>query len=629
MDEIINAGLPAAEPRAPAIGERQITEWLKILTQYKSAKANVDRRVIASEQWWKLHNAWEETKNGDTQASPVQFHSQSGWLHNVIVSKHADAMDSYPEPNILPRERDDKTEATILSSIIPAVIEQNDFEAVYSDLMWQKLKTGTGIYKVTWDANKLNGLGDISIKRANILDVFWTPGVTDIQDSKYVFHTEARDTDEIEAMWPQTRGKLKASTFVSQKFLNEDANTGNTNKHTIIDVYYRRIVNGSRILHYAKFVDDILLYATENDPQTAERGLYDHGMYPFVFDRLFPVEGSPCGYGFVDLCRNPQTEIDLMKTAMLKNAIVGATPRYFTREDGEISEEEFLDLNNPLVHVSGNLGRDSLIQIDHRSLDGNYVTHLQNTIQELRETSGNTETATGSTSGGVTAASAIAALQEASGKGSRDSTQASYRSYAQVVYMCIELIRQFYDLPRQFRIAGQYGVEQFVSYSNAGLKPVSLLGEGAYRLPVFDIKVAPQKRNAYTKMAQNELAIQFFQLGFFSPQMTDQALMCLDMMEFDGKDQLEQKIAQYGTVYQQLIQWQQLGLSLAQKYEPQLVPGLAQSITGAPMGGGSGVVDMSRYRQLSQGAEDTGESTRVQNARAAANQASQPGGATA
>ena len=60
--------------------------------------------------------------------------------------------------------------------------------------------------------------------------------------------------------------------------------------------------------------------------------------------------------------------------------------------------------------------------------------------------------------------------------------------------------------------------------------------DGGFRLPVFDIKVTAQKKNVYTKVSQNELALQFFQLGFFNPQMTDQTLMCLEMMDFDGKD---------------------------------------------------------------------------------------------
>ena len=37
-------------------------------------------------------------------------------------------------------------------------------------------------------------------------------------------------------------------------------------------------------------------------------------------------------------------------------------------------------------------------------------------------------------------------------------------------------------------------------------------------------------------MSQNELAIQFFNAGFFDPARAQQALLCLDMMDFDRKN---------------------------------------------------------------------------------------------
>jgi hypothetical protein len=108
---------------------------------------------------------------------------------------------------------------------------------------------------------------------------------------------------------------------------------------------------------------------------------------------------------------------------------------------------------------------------------------------------------------------------------------------------------------------------------------------------MFDIKISAQKKNVYTKVTQNELALQFFQMGFFNPQMTDQALMCLDMMDFEGKDDIMQKIAQNGTMFQKLQQYMQMALMLAQVAAPQYVPQIAadmQATTGqAPqMGGG-------------------------------------------
>ena len=620
---------PQATTFAPAIGKEQLREFMKELREYNAGKARTTARIRASESWWKLRNDAEEGKDSATMGE-VGFHSKSGWLHNVITSKHADAMEAYPEPNILPREEQDKAEAQILSAIIPCILEQNDFENTYSDANWQKAKTGTGVYKVVWDAGKLNGLGDISITRVNLMNVYWEPGKDDIQQSRMFFHTELVDKDALESQYPELHNQLNGQSFVSSKFLYDET-MKTDNKVTVIEVYYHKIVGGKNTLQYCKFVDDHVLFATENDPEMAARGLYDHGKYPYRFDPLFPIEGSPCGYGYVDLCRSPQLTIDLMNTAFVKNAQVGAVPRYFVRQDGAVNKEEFLDLTKALVTVNGNLGEDSLRQIPFQTLDDVYVSYLDRVIQELRETSGNTETSTGNVSSGVTAASAIAALQEASGKGSRDSNKASYRVYRDIVDMCIELIRQFYTAPRTFRITGNMGAEQYIQYTNAHLiaqeQGSSFDMDMGMRLPVFDIKVSAQKKNAYTKMSQNEMAIQFFQLGFFNPQNVDQALMCMDMMEFDGKDAIMQKIARNGTMFEKLVNYMQLALTLAAKAAPEMVQGLSQDIMMTV--GGKMPEPASAGAQVQQD-NVTGagkEHPYVENARKKANESSQPDGA--
>lgn len=640
-------------PIMQKIGKQQLLEFNKVLQKYKSGKKKLEDRVVSAEEWWKLRNDQRE-RNEFNVNNALDYKAKSGWLHNVIVSKHADGMEAYPEATLLPREEGDKGEAKMLTSIIPCILEQNDYEETYSNALWAKLKSGTSVQKVMWDKSKLNGLGDISITNVNILNLFWEPGISDIQDSAFVFHTELADKEVLKRIYPQLEGKLTGKSFTATKFLYDDT-VDTENKATVIEVYYHSYTqDGRKVLQYCKYVDDIVLYATENDTEVptrnvlmrdemnnpvyvdgepmmaqqqvgeaaAVKGLYDHGMYPFVFDSLFPVEGYPnCGYGFVDLCKSPQTTIDLLNTAFVKNAMAGATPRYFSRADGGINEADFLDLTKPLIKSNGNLGEDSLKQVEFRALDGVYVSVMENTVQELRETSGNTESASGVSSSGVTAASAIAALQEAAGKGSRDSTKASYRAFTKVVNMCVELIRQFYDNPRKFRIAGQYGVEQFVTYSNAGITPqhqgFDFGMDMGYRLPVFDIKISAQKKNVYTKVSQNELALQLYQLGFFNPQMADQALACLDIMDFDDRDTLSQKIAQNGTMQQQLILYQQMALTLAQKYEPEMAEGLAQSIlqgAGQPLPDRGGEVEL----------EQNGEHARVRNAREQSQEASQP-----
>jgi hypothetical protein len=588
------AGIPASEVIQPQITKERLLDLSHTLEEYKRGKNTLERRIIDAEQMWKLRH-WEQIRKKDVgDPEPT-----SAWLVNAILSKHSDAMDAYPQPICLPREEGDKAEAKMLSSVLPVVLQQNEFEQTWSDVWWYKLKAGTGVYGVFWDTSKLGGLGDITVRKIDILNLFWEPGITDIQNSRYLFHVELVDDDLLAQQYPQLADKLKGDKAVVSRYVYDEA-IDTTGKSAVIDVYYKIQRGGKTILHYIKYVGETLLFSTEGNPDYADRGIYAHGRYPFVFDALFPEEGYPnCGYGYVDLCKDPQKFIDVMNNCFIKNTVVAATPRWFVRADGGINETEYADMTKPFVHVTGSINQDSISQIVQQPLSDIYVSLMQLKIDELKQTSGNRDVNNGSTSAGVTAASAIAALQEAGNGLSRDMIAASYRAYREVIDLCIELIREFYDAPRTFRILGDRGTMEFITYSNHGLQPQALgmdFGvDMGYRLPVFDIEVEAQKESSYTIATYNELAVQLFQLGVFNPQMTDQALMMLDMMDFKGKDALVQKIQQNGTIYQMLTQYMQLALTLAAKYEPALVAGLSQQITGT-MGGihtGAGVAGSS------------------------------------
>lgn len=563
VDENMDGSAPviAAESKN-AIGVAQIKQAQQILQTYRTGKQNLEQRVIANEQWYKLRH-WDYIRGKETKnTEPV-----SAWLFNAIATKHADMMDNYPMANILPREAGDKKEAEKLTAIIPVVMEQADFEEVYSGACDAKLRGGTGIIGIFWNAQKLNGLGDIDIREMDVLNLFWEPGVSDIQKSKHFFSLELWDNEFLEQSYPQLRGKLGAKTSTVSEYIYDDT-VSTDGKSMVVDWYYKKLQGNKMVLHYCKFVGDEILFASENDPQYDQRGWYDHGMYPFVFDPMFRVKGSPCGFGYIDLCKSAQEYIDKGNQAMLRNMLVNAKPRFFIRSDGAVNEGEFADLDKDFVHVDGNLGQDSIMPIKGSDLHGNYITLVQNKIEELKETSGNRDISNGGTSSGVTAASAIAAMQEAGSKLSRDANKASFRTYRKVVYLVIELIRQFYNLERCFRIQGNRGQEDFVSFSNANIKPQgydSGMGlEENYRLPLFDIEVAVQKQSAYSKLSQNELAMELYKVGFFNPQMADQALACLDIMDFDRKQFVIDKVQTNQTLLQMLQQSQQRVMELAQ-----------------------------------------------------------------
>ena len=532
------------EPQRPRIGTEEVRRAADILRRYHAGKRQLEQRIIDNEQFWKLRH-WQQMEKTGQGGNPADPQPTSGWLVNCILSKHADAMDCYPEPTVLPREPGDREEAGKLTRILPVILKKNGFKRTYSSAWWYKLKSGCAVYGVFWDAGKLNGLGDISIRRMDLLNLFWEPGVTDIQDSPHFFSTELQDREALEERYPQAKGKADRGGWTLSRYLYDDA-VDTSGKVLVVDWYYHTRENGRRVLQYCKFVGDTVLYATENDPDMRDRGWYDHGRYPFVFDVLFPEEGTPAGYGYVDLCKSPQKQIDLMNQAILKNTLASATPRFFVRSDGAVNENEYADWTRPFVHTNGNLGSDSIAPIQTAGLDSVYVAILQSKIAEMKETAGNRDVANGGTAGGVTAATAIAALQEAGGKLSRNMIDDGYEAFSDVVTLCIELIRQFYSLPRQFRLLGVMGQEEFVSYDSRGLQPQAV-DDGVvsgYRVPEFDLEVSAQDENPYKTMEYNQLALQLFQMGFFRADMADQALRCLELMDFKNKDQLMSSILQ-------------------------------------------------------------------------------------
>ena len=144
---------------------------MQTLQRYKAGKAALDKRLIDNELWFRMGH-W---KNYRDPLMPGKAQPSSGWLFNSIANKHADAMDNYPEPMVLPRAADDQATAQALSSVLPVVLEQADYEQVYSDVWWRKLKQGTGVTGIFWDPAARGGLGDIAVRSVNLLMLYWEP----------------------------------------------------------------------------------------------------------------------------------------------------------------------------------------------------------------------------------------------------------------------------------------------------------------------------------------------------------------------------------------------------------------------------------------------------------------------
>lgn len=553
MAEGVTEGVIEEKPLI--IDKKAVQMAAETLKKYKDGKRKLEDRIVEEEQWWKLRH-WDviRGKEKQEQERPEPI---SAWLFNSISAKHADFMDNYPEPNVLPRERGDEQSAKVLSSILPVVYERNNYEKTYSDAAWYKLKHGVSAKGTFWNNELDDGLGDIDTHFIDILNIFWEAGITDIQASRNLFIVSLKDNDLLEQEYPQLKNKTGGKIIDVKEYVYDDA-VDVSNKSVVVDWYYKkRTETGKTVLHFCKFVGDEVLFASENEPENYPDGFYNHGLYPVVFDVLFPETGTITGFGYVAIMRSPQMYIDKLQQGILEKAI--ARPRWWAKKNLGINLEEYKDKSNEIVFVEGDISAERLVQMEQPKVDGSATNILQLKIDELKETSSNRDVSQGSTAGGVTSGAAISALQEAGNKQSRDMISASYRTYTSECYLAIELMRQFYDERRSFRIIGETGAYEFIEFSNQMMQGQPIppaykgqeLEEGyiqLFRKPVYDIVIKPQKRSPYSKLAQNELAKELYNLGFFNPQYAEMSLTALELMDFDGIEGVKQKVQQGQTL---------------------------------------------------------------------------------
>ena len=455
---------------------------------------------------------------------------KTAYILSTVENKYADYMDNFPVPNFLPRERNDEELARNLSKILPVQLDIADFKEAYKRDIRQKLICGTGIYGVFYDREG----GGINIRNLDILNVFCDMNVRDVQNSQFLFITEAVDNSILKRRYPAFAELFDGDVTCD----GYEADRNRTDRSEIVDCYYKKPEGG---VHLIKFCRENVICASE-DMQGYENGLYAHGLYPVVFDVMYPEADNPFGFGIVDTTRNPQQYIDRLDAAILKNALLSSSPKWLINRNSGINKEEFADMSREIIEAN-NVDELHVRRIETGGISNGIMQHRNHKIQELKEVSANRDVSAGGTASGVTAASAITALQEAGDKQSRAMISDSYDAYKKVVSMVISLMRQFFDKERVFRITNPDGTNDYKSFNGKELakkeEVCDALGfaiGSKYKNIEFDIDIVPQKQNAFKREANNQTIISLWKSGFFDPKRLEMSLLALPFIHFDGKD---------------------------------------------------------------------------------------------
>ena len=583
MSEIIK---PTDESVLHKIKDIDVKKYIDAFTEYRAAREAYDMKIIENENWFR-QQYWQYLIDKTEGNEPT-----SGTLLNAILNKHADLMDNQPAPVFLAREKNDEEEAERLTKVVPVIMQNANWDDVYDKYCMYKIKQGIGCLSVTWDDTLENGLGDIVINYLDVLRIYWEPNCTNLQDSRYVFVTSLIDTDILKEQYPDKLTE-SAETYGGQDAVQIKTYEGQdqtilANKTLVIDCYERTTAeDGRQIVHLTKIANDVVLESSITNADTAQTGIYAHGRYPFIIDQYISLEGTLEGMGLIDMNKNNQGYVDKLDTLSLNNSIVASKQRWLTKEDGGVNPDDIIDLSKDVI-VSSTTVDDSAIRPFQANPLPDIVTKIrQDKIQEMKELSGNRDFNQGGTTGGVTAFGAIAALQEAGNKTTRDLVKSNYRSFKKLVTLVVELIREFYSEDRQFRIIGDDGKPQYITFNNQNMiNQITNMDEAyltdemgnqipnpewepEYRKPVYDIEIIPQKENPFNTISHNQMMLDLFERGVFNPEAAIPATLLLENMIFDGKEKLLLKIKENGEMYNQMMQMQQEFMQMQQIIQAQ------------------------------------------------------------
>lgn len=554
------------------ITDKDLERADNLLREYINGKSALNHRLKDEEQWYQVHQdyarqldmlnreAAAKNKHPDNLGFRRIIRSRSSLLFQAMWSHHNDDMDNVPQVSCLPRELSDEQSAELLSKIIPVVMQRARFVDTYSQCAWDKIKHGLCGYGVFWDGDEADGLGDVAIKRVDLLNLYWQPGVRELEESPNLFILSDERREDLIDEWPQLASELSrggSERYVDNVWPHED-NEDRSKLVRVTDWYYRkRNSAGRKVTHLVKYAMGKVLYASENDPAYEDAGYYAHGRYPVVIDTLYPYTDTVGGFGLIAVGRSVVEYIETLDERIAEYIDWASRTRYWAKHSMGINADDFCNVDKRIVEVEGDIDEEKLRQITISGLDPLIPTIRESKANELKEISAARDVSQGGSGGGVTAASAIAALQEAGNKASRDEIGSSYRTLEQVAQLVIELIRQFYTEARVFRIVAPDGGVTYQSFDNSAMQavPVGVGADGTemLRKPVYDVDIRAAKMSPYSQVSQNSTMMEMFSAGVFSPQMADQSLIMLDGMDFPGIDELREKIRQGQSTYNLLM----------------------------------------------------------------------------
>lgn len=454
----------------------------------------------------------------------LQLHTLKSTFNNCV----ADQMDNMPEALMLPETSALQPVAEDLTDVVRFVMAANQYEILHRRRVEDCFATGTSVTQVAWDADMDGGRGNVALIRWPIEAFLWDPAAEDLQDGRAVFkvswHPRSWFRQHYPAHWRDLGSDEGEYSGLGLADAQHAARPADEPCAMLLEYWYRLYDAQQRryTVNVAYLAGGVLL--------SSHRDVYRHGRYPFVLDVYTPIEGLPVGDGMVQELAPMMRYVNRYASYIDMNLRMASKGRLLVDRSAGLDKEALLDWETDVVE-GDRIDASALQWLQTQPFNGMATRQMMQLQADIKQDSGQNQFSRGETVGGVTAASAISALQEAGGKITRLRTHVFNQGYREMATQVMWLISQFYDRQRVVYITGR-------EISASPQRLFGYTGDGrTLPPPPYTVQVQVQRRNPLRQQAQNDLFLQAYQLSAQAGQYFPLSAL-MELLHVDGKERI-------------------------------------------------------------------------------------------
>lgn len=526
----------------------------------------------------------------DGEGALLQLQTLKSTFNNCV----ADQMDNMPEAVLMPERPELQEAAEDMTDVVRFVLNQNGYEGTLHRRRVEDYLIGTALTQIVWDRDADDGHGDVALIRWPVEAFLWDPAADDIQDGRANIKVSWHPLSWFVAHYPDAAQYIgEEEGQYSGVGLSDalQALNGDEGRAMLMEYWYRRYdaTKKKYTINVAYFAGGALL--------EHKKDVYKHGLYPFVMEPFDYIEGKPVGDGLVGQLRPEMQYINRYAHYIDENLRMAAKNRLLVRKNAQLDVEALADFDQNIIEGQ-NIDEESVRWFQSKPLPNMVTQQMLQFQTDMKQDSGQSQWTRGETAGGVTAAAAISALQEAGGKITREHTQMLNQGFKKIVEQILWLVCQFYTDKKERMITGKDGKSRLVMMSAEHLRgedappdpdrlpPPELLmqmdqmlpGENGapglgtmvtahafskaraerkeFTSPPYSVQIQISRRNPLRVQAQNELFIQAYTMAAQAGQMFP-LKMLFEILQVDGKDKIMpvlEEVDQQTQLIQQLSQ---------------------------------------------------------------------------